>query len=177
VAGYVYLIKNGDLYKIGRTDNLERRLKQLQPCEVLATLETDRSRDLEADLHKEFKAKRIPQTEYFRLDDLEVVKVKKALDDDPFAQYWHEDKSAATEADPGKIRDFFIASPLLVVAIVVFLSFKGLELPDVGIFALGIGAMPLWIATYLEFRWYQRIAAAVIAGSMSCIGYSLISLQ
>jgi len=28
--GYVYLIQNGDLFKIGRTDNLQRRLKQLQ---------------------------------------------------------------------------------------------------------------------------------------------------
>ena len=68
--GYVYLIQNGDLFKIGRTDNLQRRLKQLQPCTVIQTLETDRSRDLEYELHKKYKAKRLPQTEYFRLTDV-----------------------------------------------------------------------------------------------------------
>ena len=46
MAGYVYLVRNGELHKIGRTDYLERRLQQLQPDEVIQVLETDRSRDL-----------------------------------------------------------------------------------------------------------------------------------
>ena len=79
MAGFVYLIRNGDLHKIGRTDNLKRRLKQLQPCTVVQTLETNRSRDLEHELHKKFKSKRIPQTEYFRLTDAEVEEVRVAL--------------------------------------------------------------------------------------------------
>ena len=77
--GYVYLIRNGDLYKIGRTDNLQRRLKQLQPCTVIQTLETDRSRDLEYDLHKKFKSQRLPQTEYFRLSKSQVEEAAVAL--------------------------------------------------------------------------------------------------
>ena len=36
--GYVYLIQNGDLFKIGRTDNLQRRLKQLQQGQQLKKL-------------------------------------------------------------------------------------------------------------------------------------------
>ena len=64
--GYVYVIQNGDL-KIGRTDNLQRRL--IQPCTVIQTLETDRSRGLEYELHQKYKAKRLTQTEYFRLDN------------------------------------------------------------------------------------------------------------
>lgn len=79
MAGYVYLIRNGDLHKIGRTDNLDRRLKQLQPCVLVQSLKTDRSRDLEYELHKRFKDKRIPQTEYFRLDEAEVNLVRIAL--------------------------------------------------------------------------------------------------
>ena len=79
MAGFVYLIRNGDLHKIGRTDNLKRRLKQLQPCTVVQTLETNRSRDLEHELHKRFKSKRIPQTEYFRLTEAEVDEVRVAL--------------------------------------------------------------------------------------------------
>ena len=79
LMGYVYLIRNGDLYKIGRTDNLERRLKELQPCTVIQTLETDRSRDLEYERHKKYKAKRLPQTEYFRLSQSQVEEVAVAL--------------------------------------------------------------------------------------------------
>jgi hypothetical protein len=70
--GYVYLIRNGDLHKIGRTDNLQRRMKQLKPDQVVAVLETDRSRDLELELHRKLKAFRIPQTEYFRLGEAEL---------------------------------------------------------------------------------------------------------
>ena len=81
--GWVYLIRNGDLHKIGRTDNLERRLQQLQPDAVVQVLETDRSRDLEHELHQQFKGKRLPQTEYFRLDDAEVNAARMELGWDP----------------------------------------------------------------------------------------------
>ena len=76
---FVYLIKNGDLFKIGRTENLERRLKQLSPGKLVYAGQTDRSRDLEFELHKRFKSVRIPQTEYFRLNASQVDQVKSAL--------------------------------------------------------------------------------------------------
>jgi hypothetical protein len=72
-----------NLHKIGRNDNLPRRMKQLQPDEVMQVLETDRSRDLEHELHEQFKAKRLPQTEYFRLDEPEVNMVRLALGWEP----------------------------------------------------------------------------------------------
>ena len=75
----VYLVRNGDLHKIGRTDNLERRLAELKPGVLVQWLETDRSRDLEYELHQRFKFKRIPQTEYFRLNEREANEVKVAL--------------------------------------------------------------------------------------------------
>lgn len=77
--GWVYLVRNGDLHKIGRTDHLKRRLKQLKPDAVVQVLETDRCRNLEHELHKRFKHKRLPQTEYFRLSEYEVEQVRKAL--------------------------------------------------------------------------------------------------
>ena len=33
--GFVYLIRNQDIYKIGITDNLLRRFSQLKPDEIL----------------------------------------------------------------------------------------------------------------------------------------------
>ena len=83
---WVYLIRNGDLHKIGRTDNLERRMKQLQPDEIVQILETDRSRDLEHELHKLFKAKRLPQSEYFRLEEAEVNTARCELGWEPGAR-------------------------------------------------------------------------------------------
>ena len=77
--GYVYLIRNGDLYKIGHTENLERRLKQLQPNILIQSLEIDRSLNLEQELHRRFQSVRIPQSEYFRLNDYQVEQVRLAL--------------------------------------------------------------------------------------------------
>ena len=68
VMGCVYLIRNGDLYKIGHTENHDRRLKQLQPCVLVQSLVTDRSLNLEQELQSRFQNVRILQTEYFRID-------------------------------------------------------------------------------------------------------------
>jgi len=65
--GFVYLIRNDDIYKIGITDNLLRRFNQLKPDEVLNVVRCSNFESLEKELHKKFKEYRIPQTEYFRL--------------------------------------------------------------------------------------------------------------
>lgn len=75
----VYLIQNRDLYKIGRSENFQKRLKNLRPCNVIQVYETDRSRDLEIELHRKYKHCRLPGTEYFRLHDKEVDEVCVAL--------------------------------------------------------------------------------------------------
>ena len=77
--GHVYLIRNQDLYKIGHTENLDRRIKQLQPCVLVQSLETDRSLNLERELHKQYEDVRLPQSEYFRLSEDQVEKVRIAL--------------------------------------------------------------------------------------------------
>ena len=51
VMGCVYLNCNSDLYKIGHAENLERRLKQLKPYVLVQSLVTDRSFNLEQELH------------------------------------------------------------------------------------------------------------------------------
>lgn len=76
---WVYLIRNGDLYKIGRTDNLKRRMQELRPDQQVQILQTDRSREVEKELHRRFGAKRIPQTEYFRLTPHDVAAVQASL--------------------------------------------------------------------------------------------------
>ena len=77
--GFVYLIRNDDIFKIGITDNLLRRFNQLKPDEVLNVVRCSNYETLEKDLHKKFKKNRIPQTEYFRLDNNQVEQVNIAM--------------------------------------------------------------------------------------------------
>lgn len=72
MTSIVYLIRNGDLHKIGTTKNLIRRMKQLKPDEIISTLETTDYRAIEKELHRKYKDVRLPQSEYFRLSDTQV---------------------------------------------------------------------------------------------------------
>ena len=77
--GFVYLIRNDDIYKIGITDNLLRRFNQLKPDEILNVVRCSNYQSLEKELHKNFKDCRIPQTEYFRLDKNQIEKVNTEM--------------------------------------------------------------------------------------------------
>jgi hypothetical protein len=73
--GFVYFIRNKDIFKIGITDNLLRRFNQLKPDEILNVVRCSNYETLEKDLHKKFKENRIPQTEYFRLENNQIEEV------------------------------------------------------------------------------------------------------
>ena len=77
--GFVYLIRNQELVKIGITGNLLRRMAQLEPDEILNVVRCKNYQELEKDLHSLFKDERIPQTEYFRLSDEQIIKVHKLM--------------------------------------------------------------------------------------------------
>lgn len=77
--GFLYFVRNADLYKIGITDNLLRRLKELRPDEMLNAVRCSNYKALERELHREFKARRVPQTEYFRLSAPDVSEVHKLI--------------------------------------------------------------------------------------------------
>ena len=46
MEGFVYIIRNEDLYKIGHTDDLERRLRELKPTEAIAHLRSTETRKI-----------------------------------------------------------------------------------------------------------------------------------
>ena len=75
--GFVYLIRNQDIFKIGITENLLNRMSQLEPDEIIDVIKCSNFRELEKDLHREYKNCRIPQTEYFRLDEMQLLEVSK----------------------------------------------------------------------------------------------------
>ena len=77
MSGWLYLIRNKDLYKIGITKNIEKRMRQLKPDNVISKLYTRDYQKLEKELHNRYKKFRIPQTEYFRLKDYHLKEIKQ----------------------------------------------------------------------------------------------------
>ena len=77
MKGWLYLIRNRDLYKIGITKNFENRMRQLKPDNVVAKFYTADFVKLERELHNRYKKFRIPQTEYFRLENSHVKEIKQ----------------------------------------------------------------------------------------------------
>ncbi len=79
MRGWLYLIKNGDLFKIGITRNLDKRMRQLRPDKIIAKLYSPEYKRLERELHKRYKNVRIPQTEYFRLTHSQIREIKHRI--------------------------------------------------------------------------------------------------
>ena len=79
MSGWLYLIRNRDLYKIGITKNFENRMRQLKPDNVVAKFYTAEFVKLERELHNRYKKFRIPQTEYFRLENSHVKEIKQSI--------------------------------------------------------------------------------------------------
>ncbi|WP_320667546.1 GIY-YIG nuclease family protein [Prochlorococcus sp. MIT 1307] len=81
MAEYVYLVRNGELYNIGRTDNIEKTKKILEPGKLEAVLQTSDSKSILKILQKNYSEKWLPQSNYFRLSKLEAIECKRQLEE------------------------------------------------------------------------------------------------
>ena len=55
--GFVYFVRNDEIYKVGITDNLLRRLKELKPDEILNSVRCSNYQEIEKKMHAHFKEK------------------------------------------------------------------------------------------------------------------------
>lgn len=81
VSGYVYLIKSDSYYKIGVSQDVRQRIKQLgtlPPFDIklICTIRTDSAYNLESQLHEQFEEKRV-NGEWFELEDNDVEYIKE----------------------------------------------------------------------------------------------------
>lgn len=82
-AGYVYLMKSNNLYKIGLTGNWEKRLKRLKTgnpnIEKVIAKRVEDCKEAESKLHKRYKSKR-ESGEWFSLTDQDIKDIDAFLD-------------------------------------------------------------------------------------------------
>ena len=80
MSGYVYLIRIGELYRIGKTDNLNKKIKKLKPDELLSSILTKEPETLEARLLRKYKYQRIPETGYLKLSRSQIKECKRQFE-------------------------------------------------------------------------------------------------
>ena len=84
--GYVYIIENllGEGYKIGITDNIHRRFKQLEigdKARCIGYWSSLNYKNLEKFLHTQFNPENVPQSEWFILSDDQLIWAIEWLDE------------------------------------------------------------------------------------------------
>lgn len=76
IEGYVYLVRCGPYYKIGRTKDLSARISKLaillpHPLLIIHTIPTDNPAELESCFHDHYSEKRL-NGEWFNLDEKDI---------------------------------------------------------------------------------------------------------
>ena len=179
MSEFVYLMKNGDLYKLGSTNNLESEASKMKPGKIISSLKTDHPKSFEARLLRLYKKKRIPDTSYFRLSESEVYNCKNHL-----AGKSNLPKSLSDELKIGLNGSLLLGVITFVISFIINKMF-------IFSFFLSIifSSIPMWLlAIFGSFGGYDvedlaifstvsnRLKGFLIAISMTSVAYVLYTL-
>ena len=135
MSGYVYLIRVGDLYRIGKADNLEKKIKKLKPDELLSSILTKEPETLEARLLRKFKSQRIPETGYLKLTKRQLAECKRQF----------ELKGNVPHTLEAEVSITLLASFLLFGIFFLFLNYFNIGFLNSLAYAFGISSIPMLI--------------------------------
>jgi len=178
MSGYVYLIRVGDLYRIDKTDNLQKKIKKLNPDELLFSILTKEPETLKARLLRKYKYQRIPETGYLRLSKRQLLDCQKQF----------ELRGNLPHTLDAEVSITLFASSLLFIF--SFLLFNYLKLGFINSFGYSFifGSIPMIVLFMTgSFGGYfaedislfslitNRIKALLIALAMLSISYTIIN--
>ena len=180
MSEFVYLMKNGDLYKVGSTSDLKREASKMKPGEIISFFKTKDPKSFEARLLRLYKKKRIPDTSYFRLSEAEVNSCKKHL----------EGKSNLPKSLNDELR-IGLNGSLLLAIMTFFISFIVNKMFIFSFFlSIILASIPMWSLAILGgFGGYDtvdltlfstvsnRIKGFLIAISMTSFAYVLYNFS
>ncbi len=180
MSGFVYLMKNGDLYKLGCTTNLKSEASKMKPGKIISSFKTNEPKAFEVRLLRLYKKKRIPDTNYFRLSESEVINCKKHL----------EGKSKLPKSLNDELR-IGLNGSLLILTLTFLLSFLINKMFIFSVFlSILLASIPMWSLAILgSFGGYDtfdlslfstisnRLKGLLIAISMSSFAYVLYNFS
>ena len=138
MSGTVYLIKVGDLYSIGSTIDLPKRIKKHKPTEILITSEVEDANSIKARLYKRYRKSRIPDSEYFKLSEKQLADCERQLGSKPhIALTTSEEFKISLSASLVSL--VFLLFICILLGVNIFLSFA---------ISLLIGTLPMWILLF-----------------------------
>tara|TARA_Y100001978_G_C23696463_1_gene437875 strand:+ start:2883 stop:3425 length:543 start_codon:yes stop_codon:yes gene_type:complete len=179
MSGYVYLIRVGDLYRIDITDNLQKKIKKLNPDELLYSIFTNEPETLKARLLRKYIYQRIPETGYLRLTKKQLMECKRNF----------ELKGNIPHTLDAEVSISLFASLLIFIS--TFLLFYYLKIGFINAFGYSFifGSIPMLILFVTgSFGGYfaedislfslltNRIKALLIAIAMLSLSYLMINI-
>tara|TARA_B100000965_G_scaffold136559_1_gene113600 strand:- start:1225 stop:1764 length:540 start_codon:yes stop_codon:yes gene_type:complete len=173
-------MKNGDLYKLGCTSNLESEASKMKPGQIISSFKTKEPKSFEARLLRLYKRKRIPDTNYFRLSESEVDNCKRHL----------KGKSSLPKSLGDELR-IGLNGSLFFAIITFFISFLLNKLFIFSFFlSILLASLPMWSLAILgSFGGYDiddlspfstfsiRLKGFLIAVSMTSVAYILYTFS
>ena len=180
MSGYVYLIRVGNLYRIGKTDNLDKKINKLNPDELLSSILTKEPETLEARLLRKYKSQRIPETGYLELSQRQLKECIRQF----------ELKGNLPHTLDAEVSITLFASFLLFGISFISLSYLNFKVLNSLAFAFSFSSIPMIILFVTgSFGGYfaedvsmfslltNRIKAFLITIAMLSISYSIININ